>query len=681
MKPSQTLFPTLWVVLLIGQFCLSQTKELDSLQNLMKTADDTTQVKLLRSQSIAIRSLDIEKSIDLIQQSINKSKEIGYAQGHINGLFTLAVTHGMTSNYVESLEYLKQCLELSKTHEDFDTLINVYMTYGIVYKRIGDYRTSQEYYLDGLKIADSVQYYEDVHFIYGNLGSLYEKLNEDEKAIENYQKSIERYQWAVQNFGMTNNETFEASMYSDMAEIDLKNHNYDAALEKLLPAATIFQNNNSSLRLSQVYSNIGLCYLNLKQWGLSEEYLLKSLETALNHSLKQEIGQAYGNLANLMLQQHNMESAMAYSNKNFEALKVMGEYENKQKAHDLAAQIHEQIGNYRKANEHLKQSMVYQDSLLNETKVKEIQNLQVQHEVYIKDRELKENEMQMALLGSEITLNNKRMLYLFIISLLLLFSASLLYIRFQNKKNSNAILLAKNILISEQNQTIESMNQELEKRMLRAQMNPHFIFNSLNSIQSLIHANDRENALNYLCKFSKLLRQVLESSINISLLLSEEIKLLKIYVELEALRFDNSFQYAFHIDENLDVDAHEVPMLLVQPYIENAIIHGLMPKEGAKQLNLYFNDSPEFIECIIEDNGVGIISNKRNNQSDRISRGMSITEKRIESLTKFTNLDLVQIENLNHGTNTGTRVTILIPKEEIDYSHDCKPTLYNKKTN
>ncbi len=663
MKPSQTLLSTLWVVLLISQFCLSQTKELDSLQSLMKTADDTTQVKLLRSQSIAIRSLDVEKSFELIQQSIDKAKEIGYAQGEINGIYTLALTHGMTSNYSESLEYLKQCLELSKEHKDFDTLINVYLSYGIVYKRIGDYPTSQEYYLRGLKIADSVQHYEDVHYIYGNLGLLYDKMDEDEKAIESYQKAIESYQRAVENYGRKYNETFKSSMLSDMAEIDLKNQDYTAALEKLLPAATVFQNNNSTLQLSKVYSNIGLCYLNLKQWGLSEEYLLKSLQIALNNTLKQEIAQAYGNLANLMLQQNKMESAVSYSNKNLEALEVMGEYENKQKAHDLAAQIHEKIRNYGEANLHLKQSMAYQDSLLNETKVKEIQNLQVLHDVYVKDRELKENELQMALLNTEISLNSKRMVYMAIISVLLLFSASLLYFRYRGKKKSNAVLLEKNMLISEQNETIATMNKELEKRMLRAQMNPHFIFNSLNSIQSLIHANDRENALNYLCKFSKLLRQVLESSINISLLLSEEIKLLKIYVELEALRFDNSFTYAFHIDEHLDVDAHEVPMLLVQPYIENAIIHGLMPKEGPKQLNLYFNDSPEFIECIIEDNGVGIIAKKSTRQSDRISRGMSITEKRIEALSKFTDLELVHIENLNDGSKTGTRVTILIPKE------------------
>ena len=206
------------------------------------------------------------------------------------------------------------------------------------------------------------------------------------------------------------------------------------------------------------------------------------------------------------------------------------------------------------------------------------------------------------------------------------------------------------------------MNRQLEKRMLRAQMNPHFIFNSLGSIQHLISTNDKKGALTYLSKFSKLLRQVLESSVNISLVLSEEIELLKIYVELEALRFDHSFSYQFEIDENLDIDAHEVPMLLVQPYIENAIIHGLMPKEGNKELKVSFTDKGDNIECVIDDNGVGLTQTEAR-KSNRISRGMSITERRIQALKQHSTQQLVKIENLSDGNRSGTRVTILIPKE------------------
>ncbi|MHA7830001.1 MAG: sensor histidine kinase [Flagellimonas sp.] len=229
------------------------------------------------------------------------------------------------------------------------------------------------------------------------------------------------------------------------------------------------------------------------------------------------------------------------------------------------------------------------------------------------------------------------------------------------KKRSNALLFEKNQLISQQKDVISDMNRQLEKRVLRAQMNPHFIFNSLSSIQHLISSDDKKGALTYLSKFSKLLRQVLESSVNITLVLKEEIELLKIYVELEALRFDHSFSYSFDIDKNLDLDKYEIPMLLVQPYIENAIIHGLMPKTGDKKLTVSFKDIDNYIECIIEDNGVGITKPKKK-EVKNISRGMSITGKRINALKKFSDQELVKVEDLNTDGFSGTKVTILIPK-------------------
>ena len=296
--------------------------------------------------------------------------------------------------------------------------------------------------------------------------------------------------------------------------------------------------------------------------------------------MKKEIAGAYYNLANLRFKQKRYNDAMDYSKQNIQALSQIDGYDDKVEAHQLAFEINETIGRQSNAIYHLNQKMVFKNSLMNETKVKEIQNLQIQHDVYVKDREIEANELQLALLNTKVEQNKKRMIYFIIILVLLLFSASLLYFRFLAKKKSNALLREKNKLISEQKDVISDMNRQLEKRMLRAQMNPHFIFNSLSSIQHLINTDNKKGALVYLSKFSKLLRQVLESSVNITLVLREELELLKIYVELEALRFDDSFSYSFDIEEDLDIDKHEIPMLLVQPYIENAIIHGLMPKKG-----------------------------------------------------------------------------------------------------
>jgi LytS/YehU family sensor histidine kinase len=198
---------------------------------------------------------------------------------------------------------------------------------------------------------------------------------------------------------------------------------------------------------------------------------------------------------------------------------------------------------------------------------------------------------------------------------------------------------------------------------LRAQMNPHFIFNSLNSIQHLISKNDRVNALKYLTKFSTLLREILESSLSVNVSISKEIELLKIYLQLEAFRFDNSFQYSIDIDDTLDVHNVELPIMLLQPYVENAIAHGLLPKqEGEKRLSIRFLNDDGYVRCTIKDTGIGrkaAMERKKALKIDRPSRGLELTKKRLALINKNVNAEeLVEIIDSDQGTT----IEIRIPK-------------------
>lgn len=635
----------------------AQTKRIDSLQNLMKSSIDTVRVNVMNKLGVNFRSIDKEKALDYLKKAIEESQKIEYIQGEIQALYSIGLTYGMTGDYVESLDYLNQCLTIARQHQDYERINFIYNAMGIVYKRIGDYPKSQSYYLKRIQLIDSLQLDQDVSTPYINLGILYSLMGEQDKAIQSYEKALETYKG-------DNRESIENNILINLGEMDFEKGNYEEALDKLLKAKPYSEKQDyNNINLCALYSNIGNIYQELGKWEVAQDYYIMALALAKQLSIKQEIVRIQSGLANLMFLQKRYDEAMTYSNESLGALDSLSGYKLKHDAHEIAYKIYEARGQYTKAIHHLSQSIAYKDSLLNETKIKEIQNLQIQHDVYLKDREIKENELQLELLNTSVSLNNKRMVYLSIILVLLLFSAGLLYFRYLNKKKSNRILHEKNNLISQQKEVIERMNSQLEKRMLRAQMNPHFIFNSLSSIRYLVSSGDKEAALTYLNKFSKLLRQVLETSVNVSLVLHEEIELLKIYVELEALRFDNSFSHSFKIDENLDLYQLEVPMLLVQPYIENAILHGLLPKEGAKKLSVSFNDKKNHIESIIEDNGVGFNSSKKQQNKREKSRGMSITAKRIEALKKFSNEELVKIENLNNGKETGTRVTILIPKE------------------
>ncbi|MCE7995464.1 MAG: histidine kinase [Roseivirga sp.] len=211
---------------------------------------------------------------------------------------------------------------------------------------------------------------------------------------------------------------------------------------------------------------------------------------------------------------------------------------------------------------------------------------------------------------------------------------------------------------------------QLEMKALRAQMNPHFIFNSLGSIQHLIRRDQKPEALQYLSKFAQLLRQILDSSNHSTVSLKEEVELLENYIELEALRFDGRFEYKLKVDETLDVYNLEIPILLIQPHVENAILHGLLPKKGEARLEIHFIDQDTEILCTVEDNGIGRQKSAELKSSRGVthqSRGLSIVAERVSNMHgKEGDLQLIQIDDIVNGKDeaAGTRVSILIPKDE-----------------
>ncbi|WP_296705721.1 histidine kinase [Algoriphagus sp.] len=215
-------------------------------------------------------------------------------------------------------------------------------------------------------------------------------------------------------------------------------------------------------------------------------------------------------------------------------------------------------------------------------------------------------------------------------------------------------------LISQQKIQVEKEAFQTKLGALRAQINPHFIFNSLSSIQHLISSGQKEAALSYLSKFSKFVRQVLENSIDVHVTLEKEIELLKVYLDLESLRFDHAFSYKIETPSDFDLSFYEVPMLIVQPFVENAIKHGLMPKRvGERRVVVRFFEEEKAIRCEIEDNGIGRKASAELKKTDyRPSRGMSLTEERLKLINREKQPQ-IQLDDLVEGT----RVTIKLSKQ------------------
>ncbi|MFY0253557.1 two-component regulator propeller domain-containing protein [Chitinophaga sp. 30R24] len=247
--------------------------------------------------------------------------------------------------------------------------------------------------------------------------------------------------------------------------------------------------------------------------------------------------------------------------------------------------------------------------------------------------------------------------------LCLLAAASLVYLYFRLRISG----------IKKEAKQREAMQQQiaqLEMKALRAQMNPHFIFNALNSIQIFMMKSETEQALSYLSRFAKLIRHVLDNSQLNHTTVAQEVSVLENYMELEKLRLTDEFEYTIQIDPSLDANMIEIPTMIIQPFVENAIWHGLVHEKGKGRLVIKFKKVNDRILCTIEDNGIGrekAAAMQRANKPRHQSRGLQITRDRLSLYNSRFNVDACfDIEDLvdEGGKAKGTRVNIWFPLVE-----------------
>ncbi|MEZ4943785.1 MAG: histidine kinase [Saprospiraceae bacterium] len=200
----------------------------------------------------------------------------------------------------------------------------------------------------------------------------------------------------------------------------------------------------------------------------------------------------------------------------------------------------------------------------------------------------------------------------------------------------------------------------LERSALQAQMNPHFIFNCLNSIQHFILENDADSAVLYLARFAKLVRSNLQVSVSGSVSLEEEVQMLDHYLALECLRFKQLFDYSIEVDERLDRVRTQLPPLIVQPFVENAVLHGMKGREKDGRIKISFNREDDYLNVTVCDNGPGI--QNRSNEMEKPSLGRSITQRRLELLSRQAVDKTISVQYLEPANDFGTIVRICLPQ-------------------
>jgi LytS/YehU family sensor histidine kinase len=230
------------------------------------------------------------------------------------------------------------------------------------------------------------------------------------------------------------------------------------------------------------------------------------------------------------------------------------------------------------------------------------------------------------------------------------------------------IIIINKRALKKQKEKLELSNKlsDMELKMVKAQMNPHFVFNSLNSIKHFVMKKENDKAEMYLSKFAKLTRGLLESSTKESLTVKEEIEIITGYLEMESLRFGKSFTYMVDVDAAINQESTHIPHMMIQPFVENAIWHGLLNKEDDRILNVSFTlESNNSITCVVDDNGIGRAkSSQKEITFKKTSLALSFVTRRLELMreTLKINCSVNIVDKVNNlGESEGTKVVIVLP--------------------
>jgi tetratricopeptide (TPR) repeat protein len=331
---------------------------------------------------------------------------------------------------------------------------------------------------------------------------------------------------------------------------------------------------------------------------------------------------------------------------------------------ELRAECLEAMGDPAGAYVMIKRARDLQDTLFDRSMDEQLLELETKFGTRLKEEEIQRLDAQAREQNERLRLRNVQLYGSLALAVLALGGVVLVWRNLRQKRKYSATLEKLNAELNEQKTRIEEINRLLQLKVLRTQMNPHFIYNSLNAIHNMVRKGETAAASAYLDGFARLLRMVLDHSVKERVPLTDEIAFLRQYLKLEAMRFEDGLQYDVDADRALlDDDDLLVPTLLVQPFVENAVWHGLAPKQGEKKLNVRFAMRGEQVICTVQDNGVGRnAAPKRAHPDGSASLGLQLTNERLQLLAyklgdtgRVTFTDLVE-----DGVPAGTRVEVLL---------------------
>ncbi|PCI98819.1 MAG: hypothetical protein COB15_05135 [Flavobacteriales bacterium] len=609
----------LTIILLSYTTAFSQGERLDSLQLKVESYNirDTIRVNLIIDYAGLTINDRLKENIPLLNEGLEISEELNFKRG--TGF-----------------------------------LLNIYSS---LYLAESDLEKALEYSLKSYKIFEELNETQSLLLVNTNLSRIYHIQKKYKKSLEIQENSIELIKDNTDTPAKARYYFYAAKAADNLLELK-KAENY------YLEAKRIAQVSNFEMGIAISNGSLGHLYTKMENYTKALPLLNSSLNFALKNNIKSNEGATYKILAECYLGLNDYTKAIDYNNKAITIFKELNKLQVLDDIYGTQSNSYEALGNYKEANRYIKLKFQMSDSIFSKKNAEIIEELQVKHETdkFQTEKELAEKETKLA--QNENEKNKNYLIGAIIISLLLVISFVFLFQRAKARKKAELIELE----LSETKKRLEVEKQYIasELKAIKSQMNPHFIFNALNSIQDLVLKGDVEKSYTYIASFASMVRRTLNFSDKDFIEFEEEVKLLNVYLELEKLRFKKDFKYSILTN---DIEDIEIPPMIVQPFIENALKHGLLHKSGEKRLTVEFTLTDTFT-CIITDNGIGRDeAQKIKDRQTKSHKSFSVdaTKNRFEMMKSTYDQDLgIDYHDLKEdGESIGTKVVINMPFKQL----------------
>ncbi|MBL7915069.1 MAG: histidine kinase [Bacteroidia bacterium] len=558
--------------------------------------------------------------------------------------FNLLILYSDALQYTdnaESVKSAKEALQLAKELNYRQGIVQAYRHLGALYLPKSDFTTSLDYAQKAIKEAIDIGDTITAQVIENNIAQIYAMMGDFEHAIPGFKK----FYRAALHLG---NEKSIAMAVNNIALCYLNLENLDSANLYLEQVIHYGEKLKDDQLLAYGYTNMGGLLDKKGQYKEAQKNFELALRLAEENNFTEIIIQANTGLSEANFYLNNYEEASRFALQGIEMSKKAGVVQNQYEGYKLLTDIYKSQNKFKEALEAYQNFIILSDSMRVEGKKQIV--------IERKEQEFK-RQIDRAYSDAKIKETEMRNQYLFMLIAIIVVTFFISFLFYKRQRDARQI----------QKETALTLQiSETELKALRSQMNPHFLNNAFISIQEFLRENKPDEAEKYLIQFSKLMRAVLNCSDKKEIPLSQDLQILEWYMQFENLRLDLPFIYHIDIDEKIDIENTYVPPLILQPMVENAIKHGLMPKQATGNIYIIIEQIEDTIHAIVEDDGVGRNLNKKVTEpmlKNHQSMGMKITRERLNILNAMKNIhaDLKIIDLTKDNKPSGTRVELTLP--------------------